>query len=98
MLVVDEKGKGGGLLLSPRATLMPISDLVDFEEDEGGGKGERQNVFSMYIRVSVAWGCMSLSSSVSWILSFLRWRRHSQLDTTAFVYVHVTKMYDTHEP
>ena len=55
-------GKGGGLLLSPRATLMPISDLVDFEEDEGGGKGERQNVFSRYIRVSVAWGCMSLSS------------------------------------
>jgi len=41
---------------------MPISDLVDFEEDEGGGKGERQNVFSKYIRVSVAWGCMSLSS------------------------------------
>ena len=49
---MDEKGKRGGLLLSPRATLMPISDLVDFEEDEGGGKGERQNVFSMYIRVS----------------------------------------------
>ena len=77
---------------------MPISDLVDFEEDEGGGKGERQNVFSMYIRVSVAWGCMSLSSSVSRILSFLRWRRHSQLDTIVFIYVHVMKMYDTHEP
>ena len=30
-----------GLLLSPRATLMPISDLVDFEEDgvEGRGRG-----------------------------------------------------------
>ena len=41
---------------------MPISDLVDFEEDEGWGKGVRQNVFSRYIRVSVAWGCMSLSS------------------------------------
>ena len=54
--------EGRGLLLSPRATLMPISDLVDFEEDEGWGKGERQNMFSMYIRVSVAWGCMSLSS------------------------------------
>ena len=49
-----------GLLLSPRATLMPISDLVDFEKDEGGGSGVRQNVFSKYIRVSVAWGCMSL--------------------------------------
>ena len=41
---------------------MPISDLVDFKEDEGWGKGVRQKVFSMYIRVSVAWGCMSLSS------------------------------------
>lgn len=33
---------------------MPISDLVGFEEGEGGGKGERQNVFSKYIRVSIA--------------------------------------------
>jgi hypothetical protein len=49
---------------------MPISDLVDFEEDEGGGKGERQNAFSKYIRVSVAWGCMSLSF-ISWFLRFL---------------------------
>ena len=53
MLVEDEKGKRGGLLLSPRATLMPISDLVDFEEDEGEGKGERQNVYSCECCVGV---------------------------------------------
>lgn len=54
-----------GPLLSPRATFMPISDLVCFEEEEdedAAGRGERQNVFSRYIRVSVACGCMSSST------------------------------------
>lgn len=33
---VDEEERGEGLLLSPKATLMPIFDLVNFE---AGGKG-----------------------------------------------------------
>ena len=73
---------------------MPISDLVDFEEDEGEGKGERQNVYSCEC-------CVGVYVPIVIISRFFRssyMRRHSQLDTTAFVYVHVTKMYDTHEP